>query len=219
MRKFIGVAVIAVLALGTAACSGSGSSAKDKYEAFASKYAPVFKDVGTAFGGEAGDTAESFEDYVASGAPCEDLSPEESAIAVALLSSTLEDHGFSAVEFLKDFRGVIDATQAEGLCKGSGGSPTTTTTEAVTVPDNSTTIAYCSEVATTIEGGLDSLSSGVDALPYVSAADQAEFLATAKEFVQSSITAVEPCRSIAPTEAAELISQLESLLTAIEGVN
>lgn len=216
MRKFIGVAVIAVLALGTAACSGSGSSAKDKYEAFTSKYAPVFDDIAEAFGEESG-PADSFEDYVASGDPCEDLDSDSAALAVALIGPTLEDHGFSAVEFLKDFRSLSEAVQAEGLCgkAGSGNGATTTTTE----PVNTTTLSYCNEVATNIESGLTSLSDGVDLLPYVSAADQAEFLATAKEFVQSSITAVEPCRSIAPTEAAELISQLESLLTAIEGVN
>lgn len=216
MKKIL-IAAVALTVLITGACS-SDSSAKDKYTAFSAKYKAEFSEISEAFGGDPSDIDQTFEDWIASGEGCESIDAESAAFAAVLLGPTLESHGHTWTEFLKDFNGVISAAKSEGLCNSAAPTTTTTTPEIVITPNTSSSsssiAATCYEALDSINEGLDAISNGVDVLPYVSATDRAEFLTTAEEFVSTSITTTNLCQSVDP-RFTDLGASLQTLLTTI----
>ena len=74
--KRIAILTVALFALAFGvACSGSDSGS-DKYHAYLDKYGPVFEDLGEAFGGDAYDPNETYEQW-ASNLTAEDCTPIE----------------------------------------------------------------------------------------------------------------------------------------------
>lgn len=119
---------------------------------------------------------------------------------------------------------AVAAALIVGAC-GSGSNDNVITTENDPAPVRVTTpttdnraakAALCLEATEKITEGLEAISTGAELLPYVSPAEQREFLATAKEFVGVSIETVKSCADLAPSEAAYALSQLEALESAIE---
>lgn len=92
--------------------------------------------------------------------------------------------------------------------------PTTTTTAPEADLDAEKALA-CLEAGQTIADGLTTMGEGMDLLPYADAATAQEFLATAREFTQTSIETIQLCAEFAPTEAAETLTALRQLDSAL----
>lgn len=117
---------------------------------------------------------------------------------------------------------VVDLAKSDdnGTKAPAVSQPTTTvpsTTEAPVVNNNDAEVAATCVVAMgKVTEGLNTIQSGTSLLPYVSDADAKEFLATAKDFVHTSIETVKLCAYLAPVEASQTLYALSSLETAID---
>lgn len=100
---------------------------------------------------------------------------------------------------------------------GGGSSPPIVTYPTYVTPTTNDSVlrALCLEGMGYIMDGLDSISEGAALLAYVPAADAREFLATAHEFVTVSKVTISQCSSLDPAGAAEALSLLDELDSAI----
>lgn len=210
MRKFLStLSLVAIVAVGTAACSGGSSSrsASDLYSAFVADYGYVAEEFGVS-------TDESFQDYVADLDDCSTLDGEGTAMVTVLIGATLTEHGDDVASFVGDLNALLTAVNAEGLCGSTAATAPTPTTSTTT--DDSALRDICAEGMDLLNEGLTSISEGTSLLPYVDDATAREFLATAKKFVQTSKTTVSLCSSLDPDAYAETYAALDSLETAIK---
>ena len=89
---------------------------------------------------------------------------------------------------------------------------TTTTTEDKTAA----LAAVCIEGMAKVSEGLETIQAGSALLPYASDAQVEEFLAAAKDFVQTSIGIVNQCSSLDPVAAGPARRALQDLENVIE---
>lgn len=76
--------------------------------------------------------------------------------------------------------------------------------------------ARCVEAANTITEGLTTIGDTVGSLAYADDATVRSFLASAREFVVTSIETVQLCADLAPAEAATTLKSLNELKDAID---
>lgn len=124
-----------------------------------------------------------------------------------------------AVIVLAVIAGLVVADLADSEEKDTVPATTTTTEKPYVAPPTTTTTEdqtyekalLCAEATNEIMVGLEAVSDGAELLPYVSDAEAAEFLATSREFVQTSLETVELCKDLAPAEAAAFMDALSNL--------
>jgi hypothetical protein len=95
-------------------------------------------------------------------------------------------------------------------------APTTTTTDNTAALNKAALASKCSNAMDSIQEGLNALSEGSSSLPYVSKSEALSFIATAKEFISTSIGVVQRCAEFAPAEAKTFINSLRAVGTALD---